>query len=42
LVVRLYRQTEDEQLKTKCLDLLDAMLGLDWNDVAVEIGKAER
>jgi hypothetical protein len=35
LVVRLYHQAEDESLKTRCLDLLDAMLALGWNEAAL-------
>lgn len=42
LVVRLYHQTDDEALKSRCLDLLDAMLALGWNEAAIEMAKAER
>ena len=42
LVVRLYRQTDCEKVKTRCLDLLDAMIGLGWNEAAADLAKAER
>jgi hypothetical protein len=42
LIVRLYHQTDDDFLKTRCLDLLDAMIALGWNEAYVEIAKAER
>ncbi len=42
LVVRLYRQAADEMTKTRCLDLLDEMISLGWNDAAMEMEKAER
>jgi hypothetical protein len=42
LVVRLYHQTDDESVQIRCLDLLDAMLAFGWNEVAIEMAKAER
>jgi hypothetical protein len=42
LVVRLYHQTPDETVRVRCLDLLDTMLGLGWNEAATEMAKAER
>ena len=41
LVVRLYHQTGDESVQIRCLDLLDTMLAFGWNEVAMEITKAE-
>lgn len=41
LVVRLYHQTDDESVQIRCLDLLDAMLSFGWNEVAMEMAKAE-
>ncbi len=42
LVVRLYHQSEDESLRSRCLDLLDTMLALGWNQAAIEMANAER
>jgi hypothetical protein len=42
LVVRLYHQTDEEGIKSHCLDLLDAMLALGWNEAAIEVAKAEQ
>jgi len=41
LVVRLYHQTGDESVQIRCLDLLDTMLAFGWNEVAMEMAKAE-
>lgn len=42
LLVRLYHQADDPTLKTHCLDLLDGMIALGWNEASSEIAKAER
>lgn len=41
LVVRLYHQTDDESVQIRCLDLIDSMLALGWNEAAIEIARTE-
>jgi hypothetical protein len=41
LIVRLYHQTGDEKVKVHCLDLLDTMIALGWNEAAAEIAKSD-
>lgn len=42
LVVRLYGQTEDEKVKTKCLDLIDRMEELSYYGIDRELAALER
>jgi len=42
LVLRLYDQTRDAQIKSRCLDVLDAMIELDFGDVTAELVKLDR
>jgi hypothetical protein len=42
LVIRLYQQTSDTTLKSRCLDFLDAMLSLEVHEVEEQMEKAQR
>ena len=41
LVLRVQEQTEDPQIKRRCLDVIDSMIELDFGGVTVELGKLE-
>ena len=42
LVLRLYEQTGDSKIKTRCLAVLDNMIELDFGNVTAELTKFER
>ena len=41
-VLRLYDQTRDAKIRTRCLDVLDSMIELGFGDVIDELGKLDR
>jgi hypothetical protein len=42
LVLRLYEQTRDESIKTRCLNVIDSMLEFGFGNVTSELAKIER
>jgi hypothetical protein len=42
LVLRLYEQTNDTKIRSRCLDDLDSMIELDFGNVTQELAKLER
>ena len=42
LVLRLYDQTRDPEIRKRCLDVLDSMIELDFGDVTNELAKLDR
>jgi hypothetical protein len=42
LVLRLYEQTRDESIKTRCLDVIDSMIEFGFGNVTPELAKIER
>jgi hypothetical protein len=42
LVLRLYDQTRDPKIKSRCLDVIDKMIELDFGNVTSELTKMER
>jgi hypothetical protein len=42
LLIRFYEQSKDNMVRSRCLDLLDRMLGLGWGEAATELGKVDR
>ena len=42
LVLRLYEQTRDQSIKSKCLDVLDRMIELNFGSFAKELEKVDR
>jgi hypothetical protein len=42
LVLRLYEQTDDEAIRSRCLNVLDSMIELDFGDIESALRKLER
>ena len=42
LVLRLYEQTNDPKIRSRCLDVIDSMIELSFGNVAQELAKLER
>jgi hypothetical protein len=42
LVLRLYEQTDDEAIRSRCLNVLDSMIELDFGNIGSELEKLER
>jgi hypothetical protein len=42
LVLRLYEQTDDEAIRSRCLNVLDSMIELDFGNIESELQKLER
>ena len=42
LVLRLYNQTRDHKIRSRCLDAIDSMIELGSWEVAAELEKIER
>ena len=42
LILRLYEQTTDAATKTRCLNVIDQMIEVDFGSVQTELGKVER
>lgn len=42
LVLRLYEQTSDPAIRTRCLNILDDMIELDFGNITTELSKLER
>jgi hypothetical protein len=42
LITRLYEQTRDPTIKTRCLNIIDAMLELGFSEIDTELQKVER
>jgi hypothetical protein len=41
-VLRLYEQTKDPKIQTRCLSLIDSMIDLEFGSIQTELVKVER